>query len=94
MTIEFMILAGLIAAGVGFEEFRAHKTKKIMEAQLQALRVRQGEIARQRVSRQNPRVDAVAKTTIRDSNDLPVGGRMGQVLDRKKREVASLRDDH
>lgn len=47
----------------------------------------------QRVSRKNPQVDAAARTTKRDSHDLPLTGRMSQGLHREKSNSVRLTDD-
>lgn len=62
-------------------------TERIIEA-LYTFRVRQGNIARQRTSEQNPQVDAKARTTVRDSHDLPTTGRMSTGIKRVRSDRA------
>lgn len=56
-------------------------------SELHQFRTRQTNIARERSSRRTPHVDAHAKTTVRDTDDLPLTGRMSQGVMRKKRIV-------
>lgn len=52
------------------------------------LRVREGRVASKRSSISTPEVDSRARTTRRDTPDIPArGGRMSQAVQRRKRDV-------
>ena len=54
---------------------------------------RQSSVASRRASTGTPIVDAKARTTRRDSNDLPTTGRMSDGLHRRKRDARIVSND-
>jgi hypothetical protein len=56
-------------------------------------RVRQGEISRQKMNHATPTIDSRARTSVRDTDDLPATGRMSQGLSRRKNHDRHTDDD-
>lgn len=79
--MEYLIFAGLIALGV-FEYKNKQQLNKI-QAELKMFRSRQSEIRMQQTSVKKPVIDARARTTTRDTNDLPATARIGRVTRRR-----------
>lgn len=63
-------------------------------AQLDQFRTRQSAIAQHRNAQRGPPVDVRAKTSRRDSDDLPVTGHMTTALHREKRVYERTDADH
>lgn len=59
---------------------------------LMQMSTRKNTTTQQRVTRKNPQVDFTARTTKRDSHDLPATGRMSQGLHREKSNVRLSND--
>lgn len=89
--MEWLVWIGIFALGAG----QAATWRKLnkMEEHLLVFRTRQGKIASQRVSTANPQVDSHARTTVRDTPDLPATARISTGVHRKKRDFDRLTHD-
>lgn len=105
--LVWILLAGFAALGIlGITLWRRLvdlETKVIIQAASintklnaleLALRVRQGKVSFAQASQGSPTIDSRARTTTRDTDDLPVTGRMGKGLTRKRRSFDRLTDDN
>lgn len=64
-----------------------------IERDIEVFRVRQGRIAGSRASTAVPKVDSRARTTRRDTPDLPATGRMSTAVHRQRSNGRGLTDD-
>lgn len=71
---------------------RLRQAEVLIMAHSLQLRTRQGRSESQVVSNRNPRVDSRARTTKRDSFDLPLTGRMSQAIVRKRSDARPSND--
>lgn len=90
--MEWLVWIGILALGAG-QAATWRKLSKV-EEHLLVFRTRQGKIASQRTRVANPKVDSRARTTVRDTNDLPVTARISTGVHRKKRNFDRLPDDN
>lgn len=90
--MEWLVWIGIFALGVG----QAATWRKLnsIEEHLKVFRTRQGKIASQRTIVANPKVDSAARTTVRDTKDLPVTARISTGVHRKKRSFDRLPHDN
>lgn len=87
------IAIALGAAANGFLQLKTLSQVRQFRKEVNLLRARQSTIGVQKVMRANPKVDAVARTKVRDSDDLPLTGRMSQGIRRKKSNGRVNNDD-
>lgn len=91
MEVMIWVIPTIIVVGFWVQLLRLAK----INAELLALRaqvkvlttVRQQRVASSRSNKGTPVVDAKARTTVRDSHDLPTTGRMSTGIQRKLRKV-------
>lgn len=79
--VTLLILGRLVMILLRIEKWMSIISRKVDEQ-----KARQSSIAARRASTSTPSVDAKARTTKRDSNDLPATGRMSMGIHRKKRD--------
>lgn len=79
-------------------QFRLASTLKLMIKRLDGVeamfRVRQGQIGRQKAVTKNPTVDSKARTVVRDTDDLPLTGRMSTGIHRVRSTDARIDYDN
>lgn len=90
--MEWLVWIGLLTLGAG--QVANWRKLKGIEEHLLVFRTRQGKIASQRTGVANPKVDSRARTTIRDTKDLPATARISTGVHRKKRNFDRLTPDN
>ena len=91
-----LVIFGMLGVGQLYWADQTRKSRRQVEklqVQLNVLRTRQGKISSERASRSAPKVDSIARTIIRDSDDLPKTGRMAVGLHRKRVDHGSVNHD-
>lgn len=83
LTIIAVAVVTLIAMQVSMRR-DVKKLDVRLQYHIVSTSTRQSRVVNQVVTRRNPQVDAVARTVKRDSNDLPLTGRMSTGVHRKK----------
>lgn len=79
-----IILLGMIVLLLSLLLYRVSQIQVELAGQRIRAQVRIGAIARSRTTKASPKVDSRARTVVRDSNDLPLTGRMSEALSWKK----------
>ena len=78
LVIILLLIATIIHTELRFRWLR--KTDKLEHGAIGTLlRARQSSIKQQRIHQQNPDVDFQPKTVKRDSDDIPLTGRVGRI---------------
>lgn len=87
--MEWIITAGLVLnlAGLVWTNIKLAEVKQSQTSIRVALTARQTRVKQAEASKARPHIDSKAKTTIRDTDDLPRTGRMGPTLSRKNSDA-------
>ena len=88
--MDWVILVGLVWIAIG--QFRIERRFHTMSQELRAFRTRQSQVAQARMNRPGPTIQK-ARTTVRDTNDLPATGRMVAGVKMSKVNNARNTDD-
>ena len=96
MTLaEALLLAGLLilAVSVAVLAERQRRFRRELDQLRSESAARNASVAARRTHRASPGVDAAGRTTRRDSDDLPLTGRMSQGVQRVRRYGRTGSDD-
>lgn len=84
----------LLLGAFGVGQLITTRQYRQLDQKINRFASRQSDIRWKRRESRIPSVDAQARTTSRDSDDLPATGRMSTGVHRKKRTHARAEDDH
>lgn len=92
VVIQLVVLVMLLRIAAQLRDVKDRL--RVISTKVDEQKARQSQITARRASSSTPQVDAKARTTKRDTDDLPLTGRMSMGVHRKKRDYDGNADDN